>query len=83
MADQSESELHNAAKELGEAGGEVGGPARARKLSSQERSTIARKAAKARWAKEELKQRKPGQIEKANPHRKTLRKRLRRRKKPK
>lgn len=31
-------------------GGLAGGPARAKKLSSDERSSIARKAAKARWS---------------------------------
>ena len=33
----------------GSSGGRKGGPARAAKLSSRERSRIARKAAKARW----------------------------------
>jgi hypothetical protein len=32
-------------------GGLKGGPARARKLSRQQRTAIARKAAQARWAK--------------------------------
>ncbi len=40
-----------AAVELGRRGGLKGGPARAAKLSSQERSDAARKAASARWAK--------------------------------
>ncbi len=40
-----------AAVALGRLGGKKGGPARARKLTKQERSAIARKAAQARWAK--------------------------------
>jgi hypothetical protein len=70
MADESrtESELHNAAEKLGHAGGLRGGPARARTLSAQERSSIASKAAKARWSKEKLSQTAPGQKLKANPH---------------
>lgn len=52
-----QSDLHNAAKELGAAGGRKGGPARARKLSSAERSRIASLAAKARWSKAESKKR--------------------------
>jgi hypothetical protein len=40
-----------AAVELGRLGGLKGGRARAEKLSKAERSEIARKAAKARWAK--------------------------------
>ena len=38
-----------AAVELGKLGGEVGGPARARKLASNERHQIAVEAALARW----------------------------------
>ncbi len=38
-----------AAVELGRRGGLKGGKARASKLSSEERSAIARKAARARW----------------------------------
>jgi len=40
-----------AAVELGRLGGKKGGKARAEKLTSEERSAIARNAAKARWAK--------------------------------
>jgi hypothetical protein len=40
-----------AAVELGRLGGLVGGKARAKKLTSQERSAIAKKAAEARWKK--------------------------------
>ena len=36
---------------LGRLGGKRGGPARAEKLTSEQRKEIARKAAKARWAK--------------------------------
>lgn len=39
------------AVELGRMGGKKGGKARAEKLTAEERSEIARKAAKARWAK--------------------------------
>ena len=39
-----------AAVELGRKGGEKGGKARAAKMTRQERSDAARKAAKARWA---------------------------------
>lgn len=40
-----------AAVELGKLGGKKGGVARAKKLSPKKRSEIAKKAAKARWAK--------------------------------
>ena len=40
-----------AAVALGRLGGLKGGKARAKKLSSKEKSTIAKKAAKARWKK--------------------------------
>lgn len=40
-----------AAVALGKLGGAKGGKARAEKLSGQKRASIARKAAKARWAK--------------------------------
>jgi len=39
-------------KQFASSGGQSGGPARAAKLTAKERSEIARKAAKARWAKE-------------------------------
>ena len=39
-----------AAVELGRLGGQKGGPARARKLTPEQRAAIARKAAQARWA---------------------------------
>lgn len=42
---------NQAAVELGRLGGKKGGPARAQKLTPEERKEIARKAAKARWGK--------------------------------
>ncbi len=42
-----------AAVALGRLGGKKGGPARAARLSAGKRKSIARKAAKARWAKYE------------------------------
>jgi hypothetical protein len=45
------SEKNPHAVALGKLGGAKGGPARAKKLSSGERSEISRKAAKARWDK--------------------------------
>ena len=44
-------EKNPAAVALGRLGGIKGGAARAKKLTAQERSEIAKKAAKARWAK--------------------------------
>jgi hypothetical protein len=41
------------AVELGRRGGLKGGHARAKKLSAKDRATIARKAAKARWSREQ------------------------------
>jgi hypothetical protein len=46
-----ESGKNPAAVELGRLGGRKGGPARARKLTQEQRSAIARKAAQTRWAK--------------------------------
>lgn len=46
VADES-----NAGKEYAIEGGKKGGPARAQKLTPEERSTIARDAANARWQK--------------------------------
>ncbi len=45
------SEKNPAAVELGRRGGLKGGKARAEKLTPEQRKEIARKAAKARWAK--------------------------------
>ena len=39
------------AVELGRRGGKKGGPARAKKLTPEQRQEIARKAARARWGK--------------------------------
>ncbi len=47
----SEKTENPAAVALGRLGGLKGGPARAKKLSSEERKSIARKAAQVRWAK--------------------------------
>jgi len=44
-------EKNKAAQELGRLGGLKGGKARAEKLTPEQRKEIARKAAKARWAK--------------------------------
>ena len=44
-------EKNKAAQELGRLGGLKGGKARAEKLTSEQKSEIARKAANARWAK--------------------------------
>ena len=46
-----EDPLRAAAVALGRRGGLIGGKARAAKLDAQERSDIARRAAKARWSK--------------------------------
>ena len=58
---KAQSELHDAATKLGHAGGIKGGPERAKRLSQEERSEIARKAAKARWKEAALHQDKPKQ----------------------
>ncbi len=47
-----ERKKNPAAVELGRRGGLKGGKARAKKLTPEQRSEIARKAAKARWSKE-------------------------------
>jgi hypothetical protein len=44
-------EKNKAAQELGRLGGLKGGPARAAKMTKEERIESARKAAKARWEK--------------------------------
>ncbi len=46
-----DEEMRELARKLGRRGGLKGGKARAEKLSSERKSEIARKAAKARWAK--------------------------------
>ena len=43
-------ERHAAAVALGRLGGKKGGPARAKKLTAEQRSESARKAAQARWS---------------------------------
>lgn len=49
----AEPEKNQAAVALGRLGGLKGGTARAKKLTAEERVAIAKKAAKARWAKPE------------------------------
>ena len=44
-------DLSETAKQLGRRGGLKGGPARAKKMTAEERSESARKASQARWAK--------------------------------
>ncbi len=46
-----DEEMRELARKLGRRGGLKGGPARAKKMTPEERSESARKAAKARWAK--------------------------------
>jgi hypothetical protein len=48
---ETPSEKNPHAVALGKLGGLKGGPARAKKLSAEERKEVARKAAKARWEK--------------------------------
>jgi hypothetical protein len=50
---QPESTKNKAAQELGRLGGLKGGKARADKLTPEQRSEIAKKAAMARWDKDE------------------------------
>lgn len=49
-----ENVLHDYLAGIGRKGGLKGGKARARKLSASKRSAIARKAAKAKWAKKDV-----------------------------
>ena len=51
MALKAEENKYPAAVALGRRGGKKGGPARAAKLTPQQRSESARKAVQARWAK--------------------------------
>jgi len=46
-----DEEMRELARRLGRRGGLKGGPARAKKLTKQERIESARKAANARWSK--------------------------------
>jgi len=46
-----EDDPRDPAKQLAREGGLIGGPKRAAKLSKKRRAEIARKAARARWAK--------------------------------
>lgn len=56
-----EPEKNPAAVALGRLGGLKGGRARARKLTPEQRSEIARKAAKARWARKDSEENPPDQ----------------------
>ena len=49
VAEPTPEERHNAAVALGRLGGKKGGPARAKKLTAEQRRESARKAAQARW----------------------------------
>ena len=49
--DQEAEEMRELARKLGRRGGKKGGPARRDKLTLEQRSAIAKKAAEARWAK--------------------------------
>jgi hypothetical protein len=51
-ADPADSDKNPAAVALGRLGGRKGGLARAKKLSQEQRHTIAQKAARARWRKD-------------------------------
>lgn len=48
---QEEPQKNPAAVELGRLGGKKGGPARASKLTPEQRKEIAQKAARARWSR--------------------------------
>ncbi|MCH7593162.1 MAG: hypothetical protein IIB27_01465 [Chloroflexi bacterium] len=48
-AEDTRDEISKAAAALGRRGGLKGGPARAAKLTKEQRTAIAKKAAKARW----------------------------------
>jgi len=47
----SADQIHEAAREFGATGGEVGGPARADALTQERRTAIARHAANVRWGR--------------------------------
>jgi hypothetical protein len=49
--DPTDEEARELARKLGRRGGLKGGKARAEKLTPEERSAMAKKAAQARWAK--------------------------------
>ena len=49
VPDSTPEERHAAAVALGRLGGKKGGPARAKKLTAEQRSESARKAARVRW----------------------------------
>lgn len=51
LPEPTPEERHAAAVALGRLGGKKGGPSRAKKLTAEQRSESARKAAQARWSK--------------------------------
>jgi hypothetical protein len=51
VAKKLRPDVLKAIRELGRQGGLIGGKARAKKLTAEERRDIARKAAQARWSK--------------------------------
>lgn len=53
VSEPTPEERHNAAVALGRLGGKKGGPARAKKMTPEQRSESARAAANARWKKPE------------------------------
>jgi hypothetical protein len=54
-----DEEMRELARKLGRRGGLKGGPARAAKMTPEERSESARKAANARWAKKRQQEEEP------------------------
>jgi hypothetical protein len=57
--DPTDEELRELARKLGRRGGLKGGPARAAKMTPEERSESARKAVNARWAKKRQQEESP------------------------
>lgn len=55
IEDDNANAKNPAAVAIGRLGGKIGGPARALRLSSEEKKAIATKAAKARWKKQKPK----------------------------
>lgn len=53
MTRKLDPRVRKAIQELGRQGGLIGGKARAKKLTAEQRREIARKAAGARWSKKE------------------------------
>ena len=62
MTDEHDPEaeaMREFARKLGQRGGKKGGKARAEKLTPEQRSAIAKKAAEARWAKKRQQEEEP------------------------